>query len=130
MNIFLQINELKSVKKEININYQDKFYDEWIWNMNYNEWKNIDNNDENYILYIYIDKNCILNKDISKIVNGLNFAFNVTIPTPNNNQISFSVIITPIFPNGKKFVANELKEIINIKRTFPAFNGKSAYIKK
>ena len=101
-NIFLQINELKSVKKEININYQDKFYDEWIWTLNYNEWKNIDNNDENYILYIYIDKNCILNKDISKIVNGQNFAFNVAIPTPNNNQISFSVIITPIFPNGKK----------------------------
>ena len=136
--IFLLINEFKSLNKEININYEENFYEEWIWTLHYNEWKNVDNNDENFILGINNHKNFLaqsdLNKnsrfDICKIVNNKIVSFNIPIPTLNNGQITFSITITPILPIGQKFITYELKDVINVKRIFPAFNGKSQYTNK
>ena len=121
--IFLKINDIQTINKEININYEENFYTDWIWTLKYNEWKNIDNNNEHFILGI--DNNIYY--DISKTVNNQAFSFNFFIPTPNNNQISFTVAITPILPIGQKFESYELKDCFNVKRFFPAFNGKSPY---
>ena len=135
--IFLKINELTNINKEIKLNYQENFYDEWIWNINYNEWKNIDNNNDHFILGVNVDKNYlnqnVINKDIkfdiSKIVNGQVFSFNLIIPTPRNEQITMIVTITPIFPEGKRYYVNELQNCITIHNILPAFNGKSPFTK-
>ena len=134
-NIFLKIKERKNFIEEINITTEENFYKELIWTLEANEWKNIDNNIDNFLFGITIDKNLSnqnsLNNDmlfnISKIFNGQIISFNSSIPSANNDKVSISFIITPIFPKGEKFIAIEEKKFIFVNKIFPPFTGKSQF---
>ena len=131
----LKINKSKNITKEIKMNYQEHFYEEWIWTLKYNEWRNIDNNDDNYIFGVNIYQNelnkNILNKymqfDIAKIINGKIYSFNRFIQLTNNDVIQFNINIIPIFPKGNKCPVNEIKKNIILKNIFPAFIGKTPF---
>ena len=128
----LKINKLKNINKEIIINDQENYFDEWIWTLKYNEWRNIDiNDDHNFIISFNIDKNNLyqnsLNKniqfDISKIINGKKFSLDLGLPTNNNDKTNFNIKIIPIFSKGNKYSSYEVKTYITLKNIFPAFNG-------
>ena len=130
--LFFKISESKNLTRPININ-SSSFYDEWIWTLNFNEWRNIDNNVDTYILGInidksYLSKNALNNNfifDITKAINGTAFSFNITIPMANENKTTFNINIIPILPEMKKYLANEIKKCLVIKYVYPAFDGKS-----
>ena len=140
-NIFfyfnLKLNKSKNLSKEIKCNSQEHFFEEWIWTLKYNEWRNVDNNsDDNYIFGIKIYKNefnkYILHKDvqidIDKIINGKIYSFKTFIQSKNNDKIVFNITITPIFPKGNIFRVSEVKKNIILKKIFPAFIGKTKFM--
>jgi hypothetical protein len=132
MKLNLKINELKQLYKEINLNNKDNLSEEWDWNLNFNEWKNIDNNSSNYILSINIIKSNLNHKvelDIKQILIGKMFSSTLLIPTTNNEKEKISINILPILPDGKRYYTNEKKYNLIIKKIFPAFVGKSPLIK-
>jgi len=131
MKLNLKINESKQLYKEINLNNSDKLSEKWIWNLNFNEWKNVDNNSSNYILSINFIKNNLNQKvelDINKIFNGKMFSSSLLIPTSNNDKEKISIEIIPILPEGKKYYTHEKKTNLIIKKIFPEFVGKSPLI--
>lgn len=128
MKLTLKINELKHLYKEIFLNSANKFSDEWNWNLNFQEWKNVDNNSSNYILsinYIISNLNYKVELGISKIMNGKVCSYNLLIPKSNNDNDKIYIEIIPIFPTGKKYYTTEKKCNLIIKTIFPAFIGKS-----
>jgi len=91
----LKINELKQLYKEINLNNKDKSSEEWDWSLNFNDWKNVDNNKSNYILSInIINKNLNQNVDldIKKILNGKVLSSSLLIPTANNDKEQINIV--------------------------------------
>jgi len=132
LKLNLKINELKQLYKEINLNNQDKSFEEWDWSLNFNDWKNVDNNTSNYILSINIINNNLnqnVELDIKKILNGKVFSSSILIPTANNDKEQINIKILPILPDGEKYFTNETKVNLVIKKIFPAFVGKSPLIK-
>jgi len=130
--LYLKISESKCLTRSIKIN-STNFYDEWIWTLNFNEWRNIDNNIDTYVFGINVDKNYLSKNaannnfifDIIKAINGTAFSFNITLPMANENKTTFNINIIPILPEMKKYVANEMKKCLVIKNVYPAFDGKS-----
>ena len=130
--IYFKINKSRDLVKEIKLTGEHTF-EEWIWTLNSKEWGNIDINDDNYIFSIFLNEDIINKKEfdknnkynISKIIKGQTFSFNVNIPKLNNKYSAINVSIIPIFPKAEKFVVLENIKIINIQKLFPAFEGKS-----
>lgn len=127
--VTLKINELKRIEKEVKLNPEKNFSEEWVWTLNFKDWKNIDNNNsDNYIFSIKLEPNNLNNNldfDISKVILGQVFSFNLLIPTLNNDKENIEINIIPILPEGKKYLAYERKNCISIKYIYPAFVGKS-----
>ena len=126
--VYLKINEIKKYSKEIKFINQGNCYDEWIWTLNFNEWKNVDNNSDPFIIGVetynnYSNRNNLYS-NISKIINGQMYSINVNIPTQSNNTITINLLIIPILPAGNKFSVIETKNFITINKIFPAFKGK------
>ena len=44
------------MKKEVQLNDKNKFKFDWVWAFNSNDWKNIDNNNENFLMRVEFDK--------------------------------------------------------------------------
>ena len=131
--VFLKINEIKKYSRGIEFMSEGTCYDEWIWTLNFNEWKNIDNNSDPFIIGIesYNNNSNInyLNNNykyfnISRIINGQIYSFKANIPTQSNDKIAIKLIINPILPAGNKFSVIEAKDCITINKIFPAFKGK------
>ena len=113
--IFLEVNQEKKLKKNIELKGQNS-NEEWIWILSSEEWMNIDNNINNFILIIKIDKfqiftnqNPTLISDISYIKNGKGKTFNHQIT--DNGIKTITISITPILPEGDKSIIMEEKEI-------------------
>ena len=51
-NVSFLINEQDMLYQEVNLKAENSFHDEWIWNFNNNDWKNIDNNNDDFIMTI------------------------------------------------------------------------------
>ena len=51
-NVSFLINEQDILYQEVNLKAENSFHDEWIWNFNNNDWKNIDNNNDDFIMTI------------------------------------------------------------------------------
>ena len=127
--IYFKINEMKNLRKEIKLSGEHLF-EEWSWTLNANEWGNIDINDDNFIFCINVGSTNIRQYNINKIIKGQNFTFDLSIPTQDKKNSAVNIKIVPIFQKGNKFVAFEEKQIIKIKKIFPAFTGKSSYTNK
>ena len=127
--IFLEVNQEKKLKKNVELKGPNS-NEEWIWILSAEEWMNIDNNINNFILIIKIDKfqiftnqNPTLISDISYIKNGKGKTFNHQITDNGIKKISIS--ITPILPEGDKSIIMEEKEILSLKKLYTPFEPKS-----
>ena len=56
MNISFLVNQNNTLKKEVQLNDKNKFKFDWVWAFNSNDWKNIDNNNENFLMRVEFDK--------------------------------------------------------------------------
>ena len=129
-SIYLIINNKKSVKY-IQLKNENNFCDEWIHTMKYNEWKNVDNNVEDFILGFENEKNIGNNPNRNNIISlndvkrGKSISFNIKLPTKNKKVAKILFIISPIIPEGEKKWTIESKEYLFLKKIFPPFEGKS-----
>ena len=94
--------------------------------MNANEWMNVDNNFDNFILDIEINKSGnekqTITINVNKIRNGERITFSQEL---SNNTEKIKIIVEPILPKGEKIKYVELKEIISIKNVYPPFEWKN-----
>ncbi len=119
--ISLKVNDLKMLKECVQLNQQNNFTKEWIWDIDENDWLIIDNNNENFILYIdYIFNNSKpvkIEYDIENIKLGKPLEFNITSPLSHS---AFNLILTPVISNS----SSGKKDII-VETLYPAFKGQS-----
>jgi hypothetical protein len=125
------VNEDKTLKKEVELNANNNFYEEWTWILNDNEWMNADNNSDNFILGIEtvhhffssnIQKSYLY---INKIKNGKEITFEHNLQNSSKTK-KISITAIPILPLGEKTYTKELKEYISIKKVYPPFDFKSS----
>ena len=82
------VNENNILKHEVNLINNNNFSEEWIWKFNSNDWRNIDNNNENFMMEISINNKEKYNLSVEKIKLGKPIGFLTT------NYITFK--LTPI----------------------------------
>jgi len=77
LKLYLLVNESKTIKKEVQLKSENNFSEEYVWNLTAKEWKNIDNNIDNFILGIRNNDNInpnnskkIVTIDVSNVKNG------------------------------------------------------------
>ena len=126
LNVSFLVNEFKTLKKNIELKVDNYYYEEWIWILNANEWMNVDNNFDNFILDIEINKSGnekqTITINVNKIRNGERITFSQEL---SNNTEKIKIIVEPILPKGEKIKYVELKEIISIKNVYPPFEWKN-----
>lgn len=119
--ISLKVNDLKMLKECVQLNQQNNFTKEWIWDIDENDWLIIDNNNENFILYIdYIFNNSKpvkIEYDIENIKLGKPLTFNITSPLSHS---AFNLILTPVISNS----SSGKKDII-VETLYPPFKEQS-----
>jgi len=122
LKLYLLVNESKTIKKEVQLKSENNFSEEYVWNLTAKEWKNIDNNIDNFILGIRNNDNInpnnskkIVTIDVSNVKNGKAITFKQSIPSDNKEKINISIF--PISPEGEKLNSVEVKEFIVIKNT-------------
>ena len=130
LKISFKINETKSLYKEVKLTMENNFTEDWTCTLNSNEWKNIDNNSENFILIMetdnifdYYSKSSI-KIDIRKIKTGKKICLKLSLLTMNNNKSVINFIAFPEIPKGKKYMTIERNKILILKDIYPAFEGK------
>lgn len=71
INIDFLVNEKNTLNHEANLKEENSFKDEWTWKFNSNDWKNIDNNNDFFIMSVNINKaNSDLKFNVEKIKLG------------------------------------------------------------
>ena len=131
IRLSLKINENREFKGYFKILNHGNFEEDITWNLKYNEWNNL----SNYFINVdfYIDKQFKGNQKI-KIGSLKNEpVLNLNYPIPFVNQpvpaiFNFNVSID--IPEGKIYTVNEMKNVINVKKYYPAFEGKSPFTNK
>ena len=127
----LKIDENKTFRGEFKVlNYGD-FEEDIIWNLNYNEWNNLSKYFINIDFFLYMEFKGNQKINIIKLKDEPQM--NLKYPISFINQPTKPIInlnITVDIPEGKVSTINGMKEIINIKKYYPAFEGKSPYTNK
>ena len=130
LKISFIVNEKKTLYKEVKLAMENNFSDEWTCLLDYNEWKNIDSNSDNFILVMDTDNifdkysKSSIKVDIRKIKTGKKLSLNLSVLTKNNNKSVINFIAFPVIPEGKKYLAQVQNRILIVKKFYPAFEGK------
>ena len=127
----MKINDNKNYFGEVNILSYGNYEEDVIWNLQENEWNNL----TNYFINVdfYLD-NCFKGNqkiNITKLKECLNMKISYPISFLNQQgtaYVNFDIKI--IMPEGKKITSIGKREIINIKKSFKPFEGKSPYTNK
>ena len=114
-NLSLIVNSNITLKKDIKLNTNNNSNIEWIWDFNGNDWKNIDNNDENFDLFFdfkqaFFEKYKKLKINITQVKLGKPISYNISQPISNNEKIMVKLFMIPIITTGNKTI--EEKELI------------------
>ena len=124
----MKINNDKNYYGEVNILSYGDFENDIIWNLKENEWNNL----SNYFINVdfFLDKVYKGNEkiNISKLKEDKQMKLTYPISflnQPGNAIINFDIKI--IMPEGRKITLNRRREIINIKKNYNPFEGKSPY---
>ena len=88
LKIEFEVNENSILKHETNLTFQNKYHSDWTWKFHSNDWKNIDINNENFIMVIIINSKEKVRTSVERIKLGKAIGFMA------NSYIKF--IITPI----------------------------------
>ena len=127
----LKINENREFKGYFKILNHGNFEEDITWNLKYNEWNNL----SNYFINVdfYIDKQFKGNQKIKigSLKNEPVLSLNYPIPFVNQPVPAiFNFNVSIDIPEGKIYTVNEMKNVINIKKYYPAFEGKSPFTNK
>ena len=127
----MKVNDDKNYFGEVNILSYGNYEKDIIWNLQESEWNNL----SKYFINVdfYLDNNFKGNQKID--ITKLKEDFHMTISYPISflNQQGTAYInfdIKVIMPEGKKITSKNQREIINIKKSFKPFEGKSPYTNK
>jgi hypothetical protein len=93
IKILFFVNENNTKKHELNLTSTNNFQEKWTWKFNSNDWINIDNNNENFLMTIDINNKQKFNLSVEKIKLGKPIGFHTT------NYITFK--LTPIITEIK-----------------------------
>ena len=122
----MKVNDDKNYFGEVNILSYGNYEKDIIWNLQESEWNNL----SKYFINVdfYLDNNFKGNQKIN--ITKLKEDFHMTISYPISflNQQGTAYInfdIKVIMPEGKKITSKNQREIINIKKSFKPFEGKS-----
>ena len=127
----MKVNDDKNYFGEVNILSYGNYEKDIIWNLQESEWNNL----SKYFINVdfYLDNNFKGNQKIN--ITKLKEDFHMTISYPisflnqqGNAYINFDIKV--IMPEGKKITSKNEREIINIKKSFKPFEGKSPYTNK
>ena len=130
LKISFIISAKKALYKEAKLTMENKFSEEWSCILNSNEWKNIDNNSESFILVMETDKifennsKSSIKIDIRKIKTGKKICLKLSLLTKNNNKSVLNFIAIPVIPQGIRYIAQVRNKILTVKEFYPAFEGK------
>ena len=122
----MYINSNKNYNGEVNISPQGDNEEDIIWDLSQNEYNNI----SNYIILIKAYSNKLYHSsqkiNNSKLKNDKEM--NISYPIFSQRQSSETIInfnIKLLNPESNKQISPGIKKIINIKKTYPSFDGKS-----
>ena len=127
--VILEASQNRNLKKEVQLKQIGDFNEEWKWEFTIDEWKNI----TKACLYIGLYRQHTFSNDkkgdakisLSNLKKGpTKYDCKIEIESKRIEPI-ITFIITPIFPQGKKHYEPVTKEVIKIKKIYPAFTGKS-----
>ena len=127
----LKLSENRNFYGEFKLlNYGD-FEEDIIWNLNQNEWNNISNYFINFDFYSDQQFKENMKINLNKLKDDLQIFSKKPLPYVNQPTKAFlNFDIKMELPQGKKIIVNGMREKINIKKNFPAFDGKSPYTKE
>ena len=128
IEMILKIDNNKNLKQLVEINQNNKYQYEFMWNINSNDLKNAINNENNFLLII---KNKVTNSElkihITQTLLGKDKSFNIKYPSGNNEYVILHNIIKPTSAQKKIELTFQDKESLVIKTLYPAFMGKSIF---
>jgi serine/threonine protein kinase len=128
--VSLKFKDAILFNKEVKLNKGNNYYNKWTWTINTKDWLNI----SDFFLKIENNTNSSNNGkrpvkvkvNIGKVKSGKAITYNSAIWDDKKEAIN--VIVNPYILEGKKYLTNEKRDIINIK-IYPPFNGKSSATK-
>ena len=127
LNVFLTNNIDQTFSQKINLKSIGNFDEEIVWKLTSDEWNNI----EKYafvVEYWYgnMQDQLAVKLNISQIKEIHDLLFECPIEIYEENiVIKIKINIKVDMPEGKKILEPGKKEIINVKKIYPAFDGKS-----
>jgi hypothetical protein len=129
LKIALQVNQNKVLGKQVHLKQMGDYNEEWKWEFNGDEFKNIAKNYLNVELYrqhtFSDDKKGQGKIDLGNIRKGTSFKAECKIEIESKRvEPTIIFLITPIMPEGKKIYETTQKESIKITKIYPAFTGK------
>ena len=127
LNVLLTDNLTQTFSQKIKLKSIGNFDEEIIWKLTLDEWNNI----ENYafvVEYWYgnMKDQLAVKLNISQIkeINDLLFECPIDL-YEENITIKIKINIKVEKPEGKKYFEQGKKEVLNVKKIYPAFEGKS-----
>ena len=129
LNLKLEVNKNKILTKQVHLKQMGDYNEEWKWDFNGDEFKNISNG----FLYIELFRQHIFSDDkkgegkidLGKIKSGAPFKAECKIEIESKRvEPTIMFLITPILPQGKKYYESVQKEKIKITKIYNAFTGK------
>ena len=122
----MYINSYKNFNGEVDISSQGDNEEDIVWELSQNEYNNI----SNYIILIKAYFNKLYHSSQKVIISNLknDKEMNISYPIFSQRQSSETIInfnIKLLYNENNKQISNGQKKIINIKKTYPPFDGKS-----
>ena len=129
LKIKLEASKNKILNKDVHLKQMGDYNEEWRWDFNGDEFKNIAKNYlfvELYRQHTFSDDKKGQGKiDLSNIKRGTPFKSECKIEIESKRvEPTISFLITPVMPEGKKYYETTQKESIKITKIYPAFTGK------
>ena len=129
LKIKLEASKNKILNKDVHLKQMGDYNEEWKWDFNGDEFKNIAKNYlfvELYRQHTFSDDKKGQGKiDLSNIKRGTPFKSECKIEIESKRvEPTISFLITPVMPEGKKYYETTQKESIKITKIYPAFTGK------
>ena len=120
----LVVNPITILKKNVELKPGLNTIIEWIWDFNETDWKNVNNNNENFNLYFDFKQHLSqklnqLKINITQAKLGKQLAYNISQPISKEQKLIANISLIPIINNGNnQFI--EKKELI-FEKLYPSF---------
>ena len=127
LKLTMKTIENRSFNGEINIIPIGDFEEDIIWYLTQKEYNNLSDN----IIFVKFYSNKLyqtslkINISVLKTEKEMNISYPILLPKQSNKTIiNFNIKMIP--PESSKLISNETQKIINVKKVYPPFCGKSS----